>query len=400
MPKYRYTAINKAGKKIKGTIEADNLTQFNLILKGKNEYLISFKNEEDSKNFSNSYKISKKNLYMLCKQYYSMLLAGINSVKALEILYNEAKNNKIKKILLEVYEQIQKGRSLSEAMNSLNGVFPNFMINIIKAGEISGNLTESIKRLTIQYEKDIKIKNKVISSIIYPIFLLIASIISILLIFGFTLPKIIGLVGNIDELNIISKSLFSIVMFLKNNWLIFIISILIFSVILIIYFRTDHFKYKFSKMKVKSLFIGKIYITMISGIFIRTLGSLFLSGVPLITAIEMAGDVIDNRYISNILKGVIEDVTKGTKFSEALIKTKIFPSNVTSIISVGEETGSLEEILIQTSDYYDMIAEDSIKKIVSMIEPIIIIVFGIIIFIILMGTFLPIYSVYNSISGI
>ncbi len=160
------------------------------------------------------------------------------------------------------------------------------------------------------------------------------------------------------------------------------------------------FKYEFAKMKVKAPLIGKLYITMIAGIFTRTLSTLFLSGTTLITSIEMAGDVINNKYISEVLKEVIDDITKGMTFSDALIKSEIFPNNITSMISVGEETGSLEDILMQTSDYYDMIAEDAIQKMTSIIEPIMIIIFGIIVLIILAGAFLPIYSMYSNISGI
>lgn len=400
MPKYKYTAINDSGQQVKGIIEAEDITQFNLILKGKKEYLIKVKNIEENRNLDTTYRISKKNLYVICRQYSSMLSSGINSVKCLEILYNQTENKKIKEVLSEVYEQLQTGKNLSEAMQSLGGVFPEFMINMIKAGEMSGNLAEAIKRLAIQYEKDIKIRNKIASAMVYPVFLLIATIASILVMFGFVLPKIMEVIGSPDDLNIFSKFLFSFSTFLRENWLVTIMVLLIFLIMFLFYSKTEDFKYKFAKMKVKMPLIGKLYITMITGIFTRTLSTLFLSGTTLITSIEMAGDVINNKYISKILKEVIDDIEKGMTFSDSLIKSGIFPNNITSMISVGEETGSLDDILMQTSDYYDMIAEDSIQKMTSIIEPIMIIIFGIIVLIILAGAFLPIYSMYSNIGGI
>lgn len=399
MPKYIYTAINEDGEKIKGIIEADSLIEFNLILKRKKEYLLDIKNKDENKLFKNKYKIPKKELFILCRQFSSMLASGVNSVKCLEILYNQTKNKKVKIALYDVYEKLQTGESLSQAMESLNEAFPKFMINMVKAGEISGSLEEAIKRLAIQYEKDIKLRNKIVSSMVYPVFLLVASILSIVIMFGFVLPKIIGFIGDTENMNILSKSLFSIANFLKENWIMSIIVLLSFLLVFAIYSQTNKFKRGFSKFKVKAPIIGKFYISMISGVFTRTLSTLFLSGTTLIDAIHMAGKVINNIYIEEILEEVIADITNGMTFSDALVKADIFPYNVTSMISVGEETGSLEEVLFETSDYYDMIAEDAIEKMASVIEPIMIIIFGIIVLIILAGAFVPIYTMYNNIGN-
>lgn len=400
MPKYIYTAINENGEKVKGLIEADSMGEFNLILKGKKEYLINVKNKEENNLFKNKYRIPKKELFVLCRQFSSMLASGVNSVKCLEILYNQTKNKKVKIALYEVYEKLQTGQSLSEAMKSLNESFPEFMINMIKAGEMSGSLEEAIRRLAIQYEKDIKLRNKIVSSMVYPVFLLVASIMSVIIMFGVVLPKITDIIGNIDDINIFSKTLFNMANFLKENWLLATIVNLILLIIFSVYAQTDNFKRGFSKFKVKAPIIGKLYVAMIAGIFTRTLSTLFLSGTTLIDAIHMAGKVINNVYINDMLEGVVNDITNGMTFSDALIKADIFPYNVTSMISVGEETGSLEEILSETSDYYDMIAEDAIQKMASVIEPIMIIIFGFIVLIILAGAFIPIYTMYNNIGSI
>ena len=400
MPKYVYTAINENGEKVKGFIEADSIGEFNLILKGRKEYLIKVKNTEESNIFENKFRIPKKELFVMCRQFSSMLSSGVNSVKCLEILYNQTKNRKVKIALYEVYEQLQTGKNLSEAMETLNGAFPEFMINMIKAGEMSGSLEEAIKRLAIQYEKDIKIRNKIVSSMVYPVFLLVASILSVLIMFGFVLPKIMDIIGSPEDMNIFSRSLFSIANFLKENWLVCLIVFLVLLIVFSIYAQTDKFKRDFSKFKVKAPLIGKLYVTMIAGIFTRTLSTLFLSGTTLIDAIQMAGKVINNSYIDDMLQEVINDITNGMTFSDSLIKAGIFPYNVTSMISVGEETGSLEEILAQTSDYYDMVAEDAIQKMSSIIEPIMIILFGIIVLVILAGAFVPIYTMYNNIGSI
>lgn len=400
MPKYTYQAIDENGNKIKGIIEADDINQFNLIIKGKKEYLLNVKITDKKKSLEPSYKISKKNLYIICRQYSAMLSSGVNSVKCLEILYNQTENPKIKIALSEVYEHLQTGKNLSEAMESLPNVFPEFMINMIKAGEISGNLEESIKRLAIQYEKDIKIKNKIVSSMVYPIFLLFSSIVSVIVMFGIVLPKIINVIGTTEDLNSFSKALFAFSIFFKENIAICLIFILAVLLGIIFYSKTDSFKYRFSKFKVKAPIIGKLYITMISGIFTRTISNLFLSGTTLTDSIKMAIKIINNPYISEVFEEVLNDITRGMTFSDALIKANIFPSNVTSIISVGEETGSLDTILLESSDYYDMIAEDSITKMSSIIEPIMILIFGVIVLIILIGAFLPIYSMYNNILNI
>ena len=400
MPKYVYTAINEDGDKIKGTIEADSLGEFNLILKGRKEHLLTVKNPEESNIFENKYRIPKKELFVLCRQFSSMLASGVNSVKCLEILYNQTKNRKVKIALYDVYEKLQTGQNLSEAMESLNGAFPYFMVNMIKAGEVSGSLEEAIRRLSIQYEKDIKIRNKVVSAMVYPVFLLVASILSVIIMFGVVLPKIMDIIGSPDDMNVFSRSLFYMANFLKDNWLVCLIVMLVMLIIFSVYAQTERFKKDFSKFKVKSPIIGKLYVTMVAGIFTRTLSTLFLSGTTLIDAIRMAGKVINNSYINDMLEEVINDITNGMTFSDALIKADIFPYNVTSMISVGEETGSLEEILSETSDYYDMIAEDAIQKMASIIEPIMIIIFGIIVLVILAGALVPIYTMYNNIGNI
>lgn len=400
MPKYIYTAVDEHGKKIKGCIEAENRSEFNLILKRKKEYLLSYRDANEKMFLRSRFQIPKKELFFFCRQFSAMLSSGVNAVKCLEILYNQTKHKKVKAVLYQVYQQLQTGKTLSEAMESMDGAFPDFMINMIKAGEMSGNLEEAIKRLAIQYEKDIKITNKVISAMVYPMFLLIASIASIIVMFGVVLPKIMDMLGNIEDLNVFSRALFSIAQFVTKHWLVCIIVGLVSLLVLLIYIQTDMFKKQFSKLKVKMPIIGKLYITMISGIFTRTLSTLFLSGITLIDAIKMSSKVINNSYIDEIFDTVIDDITNGLSFSDAMLKANIFPYNVTSIISVGEETGSLQEILAESSDYYDMVAEDAIQKMSSIIEPVMIILFGIIVLIILAGAFLPIYTMYNNIGTI
>jgi type IV pilus assembly protein PilC len=234
MPKYKYTAVDADGKNIKDTIFATSMAEFNAVLKQKGEFVLSVKEitENDSGSRANANAIGMKDLSVLCKQFATMLGAGITIVKSLDVLYQQQEKEKLKNILLKVYEQVQVGKSLSKALASTDGAFPNFMISMIEAGEMSGSIDIIMQRLSTHYEKQMKIKSKVSSAMVYPILLLVVGFSVVMGLFLFVMPNLMGMFGDPEDLPALTRALMNMSNFTQSYWYI----IVIFIVALVIVF--------------------------------------------------------------------------------------------------------------------------------------------------------------------
>ena len=398
MPKFKYTAVDANGNNVSDTIFATDITEFNALLKQKQEYVISVKELEDDmqKARSNSSAIGMKDISILCKQFSTMLNSGITIIKSLDVLYRQAEKKKIKDILLKVYEQVQVGKGLSEAMANVEGAFPPFMISMIESGEVSGSLESVMERLAIHYEKQLALRNKVTSAMIYPIILCIVGVGVVFLLFTFVMPNLMGMFDT-ENLPLITEILFDISNFMQDSWPVLLIGggVIIFS--LLILRRTKAVGNMMDRAKVNMPLIGKLYCIVIASNFCNTMYSVFSSGMSLITALELTSNVMGNKYIEDRLVDVIGEIRTGGALSVALAKTEIFPQMMVTMVSVGEESGALDEILEKTADFYEAEADNAIQKMVSLLEPVMILGLGIIVGIVVVGIMAPIYGMYDNV---
>lgn len=400
MPKYKYTAVDADGKNVKDTIFATNMAEFNAVLKQKGEYAISVKEivESDTSSHANASAISMKELSVICKQFATMLSSGITIVKSLDVLYQQQEKQKLKNILLKVYEQVQTGKSLSKALASTDGAFPNFMVSMIEAGEMSGSIDQIMERLSQHYDKQVKLKSKVSSAMIYPIVVCVVGFLVVMGLLVFVVPNLMGMFGGEENLPALTRGIMGASNFLQKYWY-FVIGFIVLAIIGFGVFKNTKFvKGLFDKLCLYTPGVGKLYAVIMSANFCRTMYSVFSSGMSLITSLELTTNVVGNSVVTEKMSSVLDEIRSGGNLSGALHRTALFPNMMVTMISVGEESGALDEVLEKTADFYDDEADAAIGKLVSMLEPLFIVVLGGAVGTVLIGIMLPVFGMYENVA--
>lgn len=377
MKTFSYTAVDLYGNRVKSIITAESLKDVNTILTDKgftniriSEHLTFGKNSQ--------YKIKTKDLAICCRQLSSMMVAGLTIIKSLDILYKQQEKEQSRQIWRTIYEDVQKGKSFSEAIKEQTGTFPDFFISMVSAGEISGNLDQILVRLSDHYAKENRLNNKIKSSMIYPIILLVASIVVVVGLFTFIMPTFRDLAGE-SEVPALTQFMFGVSDALRNYWYIFLIIIAILVVVVIYCFKTPSTRYKIDRHFINSKWIGHLLGKIYTGRFARSLSSLYSSGIPMVESLERSSAVIGNSFITAQFESVINDVKQGAPLSLSIQKTEVFDAMFCSMLFVGEESGDLDGILAKTADYYEEESDAAITKLVSMIEPLMICFLGVIV---------------------
>ncbi len=400
MPGYIYEAVDDRGQVKKGRMSADSMGSFYKALRNEGQYCIKVKEvasaELVSSDGNGKGSIKPKELSIICKQMAIMLNSGITIIKCIDILYNQTEKPATKKVLWSVYENIQQGHSLSSAMRKQNNAFPTFMLNMIEAGEASGNIDSVMQKLADFYEKDVKLKNKITAAMIYPIILLCVSVVVVATLLVFVMPQFTGMFESAGaDLPATTKILIGMSDFLQNYWYV----VLIGGVLLVAAYKfltmLQPVKREFDKIKLDIPKVGKLYKTVVAARFARTMFFLFSSGLSLIKSIELTARVIGNAYLDELLIGVKTDIQKGIPMSVAIQKIGVFPSMLISMLSIGEQAGSLEEVMSKTADFYDEESDAAITKMVSMLEPLMIVMLAGVIGFVVISILQPMMGMYD-----
>lgn len=364
------------------------------IAKGLDTSKSGSKNNTSEENKS-IYKFKTKELSFNCRQLSAMLSSGLTLVKALDILSKEQESDKARAIWVDIYEQVQKGESFSNALEMQGDAFPNFMKSMVNAGESSGQMDVIMKRLEAHYDKENKMNNTIKGALIYPIVLLVLCVAVVILIFTVIIPVLEPLFGDAKNLNIIAQFLLAgNKIFLKYWYLIIMIVVgIVFGVIYAL--KVPSIRYKVDMYKITAPKIGPLMVKIYTARFARTLSSLYSSGIPMVECLQRSSDILGNSYISDKFKQVVDEVKQGEPLSAAITRTEIFESMFCSIIFVGEEAGALDDILEKSADYYDEEADSAVQRLVSILEPVMIIFLGVVVGLLLAGVYPAIYESLN-----
>ncbi|SUY34445.1 type II secretion system protein F [Clostridium perfringens] len=400
MANFKYKAINSEGQRIEGYQSADSESQVREMLLSNQYYPLSIE-KENSKNkisFSFNRKVKLKDIAIFCRQFYVMLDSGLSIGKALNILIEQGEKPKIREALIGVNGDLKRGETLASSMRKRKDVFPNLLTSMIDAGERSGNLDIILKRMSEYYEKEIKIRGKIKSAMIYPIVLGVVAIIAITFILTFVMPTFVQMFeeNNVDLPMSTKMVLGTSKMLGKYGIIIFLI--LVTAIILLgKYLKSEEGQYKLSIINLKIPVIKKLTQKIIVSRFTRTMGIVSSSGMSLVTSLEIVASVVGNKIAEKELLKVKEKVLKGEGLGDSIMKIKIFPPMLASMVKVGEEAGSLDSILDKTADFYDDELEREIQTATALIEPAMIVVMGIIIGFLLISILTPMFKMYNSI---
>jgi type IV pilus assembly protein PilC len=403
MSEFTYTAIGKDGRKETATIEAANLATAGHMLKEQG-LLPTEITEQGVKNassfFSNMSFISLAEKINFIQNLGVMLKAGISISRCLQILVKQTHNKKFQDILTDVYNQVQQGKGLSDALGKYPEVFPNIVTSMIKIGELSGNLDKSLEYLSIQLEREADLKSKVRGAMMYPSVIMGAMVIIGVLMSIFVLPSLTSIFTEQSvALPLSTRIVIGISNFMSGHAVLAIGSMIAVIVIAVIFFRTALGKKTFSFISLNIMIIKEITKKINLARFARILSSMLKSGIPIVQGLEVVSESLDNIFYKELLAQAAEDVRLGKPLAESLNKNqKLFPVLVQQMVAVGEESGSTQEILEQLAIHYEADVDDTLKNLASIIEPLLILVIGGVVGMLALALITPIYSIYQGAS--
>lgn len=390
MKSYQVKALDKNGKIIKNIITLDREEDVFSILKENDQLLVDIKRV----NKANRNKLKNVELIIFTRQLSSMIEAGVAILKGIHIIQNSTANAKAKRIYNNLSSEIQRGNALSNAMMKQGGAFPEILINMVAAGEMGGTLEKSLSLMSNHFEKEQKLINKVKSASTYPIILGVISVAVVLLLMTFVLPTITSM---FDDSNLppLTAFVMGISDFILAYWYLMIIGTFL-SISLFTYLMSvPAFRLKVDQFLLKMPVIGKLNRTIYSARCARSFASLYLSGIQTLQMIESTAKILNNSHIELLFDEVVLKVSQGEAISDAIEAMQVFDPMLASMVNVGEETGSLGDILAKTADYFDGEAENALSKMVALIEPLMLVVMGIIIGVIVVSVVQPMFGMYD-----
>lgn len=404
MPNYLYVAVNSAGKKIKGTVEEQNVEAAMQQIKRKGEIPLEIKEETIlNKDIELPFigAVKSRDYSTFCWQLKSIIGAGVSIVPALEMISGQIANKKLREAIEKVKRDVEKGESFSEGMKRQGKIFPDIMINMVQAGEASGDLETSLERMAIHFEKEHKLKSIVKKAMSYPIILCIVIVIVMTVIMTFVIPNFSSTFEEMDmEMPLITQIVIGMSNAFVHYWYMVaaVIGVIVFG--LIAFSKTNKGKHVFGWIGMKLPLFGALIVKSASAKFCRTLSTLLGSGLSIMDALEITADNMTNVYFKEAVLMVRDEAAKGTSMATSLERSGIFPMMVHHMMNIGEETGEIEEMLEKVADYYDEEVENATQALTTAIEPAIICVMAVIVGTLVISILLPMMTMYDGIENL
>lgn len=403
MPIFDYEAIDQNGKSKKGSLEGNNIEAVKNALKSQGLVPVNVSKQTiltQDLDISIGKRVSSKELAIFCRQFSSILNAGVTIVSALEMLYEQSENKYMSAAIRDVQTAVEKGESLADGMRTQPKVFPEILVNMIEAGEASGSLDVAFDRLTTHFEKSDTLKSTVTNAMIYPIVVVIVAIAVVVVMMVKVVPSFLDMFEDVDgELPAITKMVIAVSNFLTSHGLIIAIIAVLLVVLFNLYRNSDKGRYQLSQLSLRLPLIGKLVRKSASATFTRTLSTLLASGISLIDAVEITSRVMSNQVFKETLLQAKEEVERGVALSEPLEASGQFPPMVYRMIRIGEETGNMESMLDKVADFYEEDVKNATQAMTTIMEPLIIIVLAVIVGTIMLAVMSPMFTLYNSISN-
>lgn len=404
MAEFLYVAVDMNGKQKKGNIQAESRERAYAKLKNDGMILLEL-NEANALNkeinFEIGGKVKPRDLSVFCRQFVSMINAGVTIIDALRMLAEQTENKRMAKALKGVQTDIEKGESMAEAMVKHDKIFPDIMVSMIAAGEASGRLDTAFERMAEQFEKNARIQAMIKKAMIYPIILCIVAIAVIAIFLIKVIPSYQDMFTQLDsDLPAITKAVVAASDFVANN--IILLAIIIAAVVVAIkmFSRTPNGREFFGKLAIKAPVFGKMNVKTSCSTFARTLSTLLYSGVSMINALEIVSRVLSNELYKKALLVAKEEVAKGIPLSEPIANSGLFPPMVSHMTKIGEETGEVEDMLNRLANYYDEEVEQATQSLAAAMEPMIILVLAGIVGILIASIMSPMVQMYNDLENI
>ena len=400
MPVYKYIAVNLQKQKVKGKFIADNEKDLAEALAKKNLYIVSSsvdKGGSPSAFFTTGTgKVQLKELTTFCRQFAIMITAGITLVESLGNLKKQNYTPYFKSILQTIYDDVKSGSMLSDAVDKHAKVFPHFFRSMVHVGEASGKLNVAFESLADYYESDEKIKRKAKSALSYPLMLLGITIGIVILMLTFVVPTFKDTMNKLDvEFEGFTKTVYDMSDFMTENWSFLLIGLILIIIVLFLLLQTKGGKYAFDAFKLYAPFIGKVQVDLITARYARAFSILLSSGMPMSETLNTLELIIGNQCLQKRFKKVKEEVNHGVSLTKALENFNFFPEILIQMVSVGEKTAALDEVMTRTYKYFDERVETALNAMTAKIQPIMLLIMGVTIGSLFLAVYSPMLSIMN-----
>lgn len=405
MPIFSYLVINKHGKENRGSIEAETRESAIEELRQQGGVIVSVEEvgilSREIKIPIASKKPSPRDLAVFCRQFVSIIDAGIPIITALDMLSEQTENKMLSKALADCRKTIGQGETLAHAMGEWPEVFPAMLVTLVAAGEASGSLDVSFSRMAEQFEKEAKVKATIKKATVYPVFLLVVALSAVVLLLTFVVPTFENMLSGLGtEMPALTASVLACARFFQHYWYIVMIFTAAAVVSARIFSHSEPGQYFFGKIAIKMPLIGPLTVKTASARMARTLGTLIGAGLPLVDALNIVETTMTNVYFRDIVSDAREAVLLGAPLSKQFAKNRLFPPLVYHMVGIGEETGTLEKMLDKLAEYYESEVESATERVLAALEPAIIVVMAVLIGTIIVSLVLPMASMYNSLGGL
>jgi len=401
MAEFQYRVITPEGKEKKGTMEGKSVEQVSGVLKAQKNVILSVSEASLMSrdiNFSLGGRVSARDYSIFCRQFVSIISAGVSIINALEMMRDQTENRTLKKALGEVYEDVLKGESMAGAMKKHSKVFPSMLCNMVEAGEASGSMEVAFERMAVQFEKENKLKQSVKKAMIYPIVLLVVMVGVLFLMMIWVIPNFMGMFAELDtELPPITQAVVNMSDFVITKWWLILLVVAAAIALFKAYAASPSGKFVLGGIALKIPVFGKLQTKSECARLGRTLCTLLGAGVPMMDAIEITGRSMENVRYKKAMMDAKDQVMRGMALSRPLKTCGLFPPMVVHMVSIGEETGNIETMLENVANYYEDDVQVATEQVMALMEPMIIVVMALVVGVLIMAIMQPMLILYESI---
>lgn len=404
MAVYKYKVVDASGKAKKGEIEAQNQDQAVSKLKSDGFTVVSCSEagamDKDIEININK-KIKPRDLSVFCKQFGSVLKAGVTIISALDMMGEQMDNKTLQRVLRETKMYVEKGGTLADGFRQHSKVIPPIMISMIAAGEMSGNLEVCFERLALQFEKDSKLQGKIKGALTYPIIVLIVAVIVVIVMVVAVIPAFSDMFADMGmELPAATKLLLWLSDLFRYRWWLVLIIVAAVVGAYKLFAASDIGKHVLGQFAIKVPIFGKLNVMSAAASTARTLSTLMASGIALVDAVDSVSEMMGNILFKEALLDAKNQIMKGVPLSKPIRDCGIFPSMLPQMIKIGEETGNIEDMMDKVADYYEEQVDMTTEQVTTAMEPLTMVVMAGIVGVIVAGVYGPILSMYNGMDNL
>lgn len=393
MPGFNYTAIDRNGKRVRSSLDASSIETAKSSLRGAGYTILDIKEQTTlNRDIEIPFlgKPKAKDMAVFCRQFVSILRAGVSVASVLSMLGQQTGNKKLRAAIREMQADVEKGEALATSMRRHPKIFPAILVNMVAAGESSGNLEESFRQMELYFDRSKRTKSKVTSAMIYPCVLIVVMIVVLIVMMTKIIPNFLKTFEDMDaDLPKITLGVMAVCNWFKVWWWVPLLVLLALIVGGVLFHRTDKGKHFFGWLARKTPVVGNLTVKTACATFCRTMEVLIGSGLTLTDSMDLAASNMGNIYYLEAIRDARGMVAEGTPLRESLVRTGIFPPMVSNLVGVGEETGDLQSMMGKVADYYDEEVDEATKKLLNLMEPAIIIFMAVFVVIIVLAIYLP-----------